>query len=183
MTGFKMSNLHNYIIKPKGCIIHGHFLKASLPWKQTQSHCWSSTLLVYIPEKKSSACMCVLPVAGQHGGAGGFGQRGRRAGGVAGESALCYHPGQEGLVLAHHAGDTHGIICRPEKITEFSIRQKEKKKKKESERGMSLTLFVILIGAAERVLGRLTRRLAVLLPNGACARVGARHCGQTEAIG
>lgn len=48
---------------------------------------------------------------------------------------------------------------------------------------MSLTLFVILIGAAERVLGRLTRRLAVLLPHGARARVGARHCGQTEAIG
>lgn len=47
---------------------------------------------------------------------------------------------------------------------------------------MFLTLFVILIGAAERVLGGLTRRLAVLLPHCAGARVGTRHCGQTEAI-
>ena len=47
---------------------------------------------------------------------------------------------------------------------------------------MFLTLFIVLVGPAERVLRRLPRWLAVLLPNCAGARVGARHCGQTEAI-
>lgn len=31
---------------------------------------------------------------------------------MAGETALCDHPGQEGLMLAHHTGNAHGIICR-----------------------------------------------------------------------
>lgn len=46
-----------------------------------------------------------------------------------------------------------------------------------------LTLFIVLVGAAERVLRGLARRLAVLLPNGAGARVRPRHGGQTEAVG
>lgn len=54
----------------------------------------------------------MLPVAGQHGGAGGLLLRGCRAGGVAGETTLCHHPGQKRLVLAHHTGDTHGVIWR-----------------------------------------------------------------------
>lgn len=53
----------------------------------------------------------LLPVTGQHGGAVSLGLRGRRAGGVAGETALRHHPRQEGLVLAHHAGDAHGVDC------------------------------------------------------------------------
>lgn len=44
-------------------------------------------------------------------------------------------------------------------------------------KGIFLTLFIILISAAECVLGGLTRWLAVLLPNCASASVGARHCG------
>lgn len=48
--------------------------------------------------------------------------------------------------------------------------------------GTLLTLFFVLIGAAERVLGGLARRLTLLLPNRAGARVGARHCGQAEAV-
>lgn len=51
-------------------------------------------------------------MAGQHCGAGAFGLRGYRAGGVAGETALRDHPGQEGLVLTDHTGNTHGIIWR-----------------------------------------------------------------------
>lgn len=51
-----------------------------------------------------------------------------------------------------------------------------------SEAGLGLTLFVVLVGAAQRVLGGLARRLAVLLPHGAGARVGARHGGQAEAV-
>lgn len=50
-------------------------------------------------------------MAGQHSGAVGFGLRGYRAGGVAGEAALRDHLRQEGLVLAHHTGNTHGIVC------------------------------------------------------------------------
>lgn len=48
---------------------------------------------------------------------------------------------------------------------------------------MSLTLFIVLISATEGVLGRLAGWLAVLFPNGASARVGARHGGQTQAVG
>lgn len=46
-----------------------------------------------------------------------------------------------------------------------------------------LTLFVVLVGAAKRVLGRLAGRLAVLLPDRAGASVGAGHGGQAEAVG
>lgn len=51
-----------------------------------------------------------LPVAGQHGGARSLRLGGGRTGGVAGEAALRRHPGQEGLVLAHHAGDAYGVV-------------------------------------------------------------------------
>lgn len=112
-------------------------------------------------------------MAGQHCGAGAFGLRGYRARGVAGETALRDQPGQEGFVLAHHAGNTHGIIWR--KICLLFLCGKRKLK-------VCLTLFIILISAAQSVLRRLARRLTVLLPDGARTRVGARHCGQTEAI-
>lgn len=57
-----------------------------------------------------------LPVAWQHCGAVGCGLRGYRAGGVAGETALRDHLRQEGLVLAHHTGNTHGIICEKDTV-------------------------------------------------------------------
>lgn len=65
--------------------------------------------------------MRALPVAGEHRGAVGIGLRGYRAGGVAGEAALRDHPGQEGLVLAHHTGDAHGIICEERHVCYFYV--------------------------------------------------------------
>lgn len=91
-----------------------------------------------------------LPVAGQHCGAVGFRLRGYRAGGVAGETALRDHPGQEGLVLAHHTGNTHGIICQKRQICDLDALESGKRKLK----GLR-TLFIVLISAAESVLRRL----------------------------
>lgn len=91
-----------------------------------------------------------LPVAGEHRGSVGFGLRGYRAGGVAGEAALRDHPGQEGLVLAHHTGDAHGIICEGRHGCYFYVLERGKWKPK-----VPLTLFIILVGAAESVLRRL----------------------------
>lgn len=85
-------------------------------------------------------------MAGQHCGARAFGLRGYRAGGVAGKTALRDHPGQEGLVLAHHTGNTHGIIWR--KIHLLFLCGKRKRK-------VRLTLFIILISPAQSVLRRL----------------------------
>lgn len=84
-----------------------------------------------------------LPVAGQHRGAGAFGLRGCRAGAVAGETALRYHPGQEGLVLAHHAGNTRGIVWKKTRLLFLGRNRKLK---------VCLTLFIVLVSAAQSVL-------------------------------
>lgn len=89
-------------------------------------------------------------MAGEHCGAVGFGLRGYRAGGVAGEAALRDHPGQEGLVLAHHTGNAHGIICEERRVSFFYVLERGKWKLE-----VPLTLFIILVGAAESVLRRL----------------------------
>lgn len=47
----------------------------------------------------------------------------------------------------------------------------------------ALTLFIVLVGAAQRVLRWLAGRLAVLLPYRASTSVGAGHGGKAEAVG